>query len=216
MLTRTFAYYYYHILQYSPLLPLVYGMVRYRRMDYSLRLFLLYFAFSLALTFVMTILALQRINNLWVANTSPMIYAVIILWMFSLWQRSRWLTKVLRACIVAYALVWFTEVVVLDGWQEFTVVTLPLQGYIFLTVSCLTIYQLNKDVEQPLLDLPQFWISAGFILFYGGMILITLVSNRLLQISEETLRQALLIQPTLSLIAHLLFTGGLRCQTRLL
>lgn len=205
---------YYFILQYSPVIPLVYGAIHFRKLNRPVRILFAWLAFSLSLTIIMTILAKQGIHNLWVMNLSLPVYVFLLMWMFSSWETNPEAVLVLRALIILFALIWIWEIVLVSSLFEFTTYSRPVMDVIIVTVCCFAIYQDTIDTEIPLIDRPRFWISAGLMLYYGGTLLLNLFSKILLEKSNDALQKALLVQPALSLVSHLLYTMGLRSQCR--
>jgi len=207
-------YYYYFVLQYGPLIPLLVAVPNFKKLDRPLRIFAWYMMLSLLLTILMTVLALRKMNNLWVMNLSQPIYVVMILWVFQLWESETKLRTLMKGCIVLFVSVWLYEIILQNKVMQFSTYTIPLEGIIFIFVSCLTIYQANRDLDEPIVDKPRFWISAGMLLYFGGVIIIDLVSERLLEKSDETLRLVLLLQVTLNLCAQIFYLIAYRCRIR--
>jgi hypothetical protein len=205
---------YYFVFQYSPLLPLIYGFLHIHKLNLPLRLLLAWLSFSLSITIVMTILAKQGINNLWIMNLSLPIYTFFLLWIFSLWETKPRMVLLLRLSIVAFAIIWTFEMVFGDGLFKFTTYSRPIMDVMLVAVSCFALYEDNLNIEIPLIDRPRFWMGAGLILYYGGTLLVNLLSKHLLEISSSALQSALFLQPVLSFFAHILYTMGLRCQCR--
>ncbi|HTK83009.1 MAG TPA: hypothetical protein VL633_12000 [Bacteroidota bacterium] len=205
-------YYYYFILQYSPLIPLVLGAVRFRHLEHPRRLFLLYLLVSLLLTIAMTILALRHQNNLWLMNLGFLVYAGIILWTFSMWQKNHAVKRIFRGAIAFFCLVWGAEFLISQNLFSYTVITKPTLDILFIAAACITIFQANNETDVPVVDQPKFWIGSGILLYYGGILTINLLSKELLGQSQDTLRAVLYIQPALNLAAHLLYLNGYRLK----
>jgi hypothetical protein len=173
-----------------------------------MRSFFLYVSVSLFLTIIMTVLAVQGKNTLWLMNLGLPIYAGTILWTFSLWQDQPLWQLLFRISIIVFVIVWCIEISVVQRLYNYTVVAKPLLNLLFLTAACLTIFRANMNTEIPIIEQPRFWISSGIVLYYGGMMMINLFSNPLLNLSQETLRKILYIQPALNLAAHVLYLKG--------
>lgn len=210
----SFDFYYYYVLQASPLIPIAYYFFSCRQADPPLRFFLYYLYVSITLSVLMTIVAFMGMHNLWLMNIGSLLYAGLIMWGFSLWQESARTRKMMRLFIVVFAVIWSVEVIYFDRFFGFTTVARPIEGVAFVFSALLTIHQANKDTMLPIVDQPKFWISSGVILYFAGMIFLNLISNSLLKLSAETLKSALLIQPGLNLAAHLFYTWGFRCHCR--
>jgi hypothetical protein len=204
----------YFVLEYCPLIPLLYGLPKYALLGKPLKYFLLYLALSTLFTGVMTILAFKG-PNLWMLNLTMLIYVTIILWIFSLWQRPHSKLQILlRGLVLFFYIVWLIEIVGQGRISQFTAYTRPLEGILFIFAACLTIYQANRDLDLPILDKPQFWISSGMLLYYGGVIIVNLVSDHLLHVSMDRLKDVFLIPAVMNVIAHLFFTGAFMCSPR--
>lgn len=207
-------YYYYYILQFSSVIPLLYGIGSFRRLDRPTKVFLSYLGMSFLQTVVMTILALHTINNLWIMNLSLPVNMGFLMWTDSQWQKHPLMRRILLLIIPLYAIVWGVELTFFTSFFEFTKIARPLEGLIFTLASCVIMYQIARESERSVLELPQFWISSGIMLYFGGMLAVNLFSEALYRSSMDSLRLAYSIQPALSLTAHLFYLGAFRCQCR--
>ncbi len=210
----TAAWWYYYILQYCPLIPLLAGAPNFKKLDPPLRVLLYYTALSLLLTIAMTVIALHRLNNLWLMNFSEPVEFAMLLWMFQCWESDSRLRTLIRSLIIPYLLAWFYEVIAGGRWFGFTTYARPIEGIVLTFVACLTIYRVNRNLNEPITDKPSFWVSAGTLLYYGGVIIIDLVSESLLEKSDETLRQVLLLQVTLNFFSQILYLIAFRSKIK--
>ncbi len=206
------GYYIYYLLQYSPIIPFVFGIIHYRELSRPVRIFFAYITMTLGLTVVMAILFRFKMNNLWVMNLSFPIYAWLILRMYAMWEKQRRARIAIWICFLVFLAVWLIEMVFFNRLRSFTVVASPMRDIIFILIACYAIYEANKDMLAPITELPIFWISAGVILYHGGVLLLDLVSAVLLVKSVATLKLVLLIQALVSFPAFLLYIGAFRCH----
>jgi hypothetical protein len=205
---------YYFILQFSPVIPLIYGILHYRRLDGPLRIIVLWLFLSISFTIVMAFLVKQGINTLWLMNISLPLYVFFVLWVISLWETRSDVQLFLRMAIIFFAIVWTVEITVTDSLFRFTTFSRPLMNVLFVAASYRIIYEGNKEKKVLLTNQPKFWIAFGLMLYYGGMFLINLWSNRLLQISNDSLRYAFLAQPPLILLSNIFYAIGFQRQCR--
>src|SRR5690242_9195283 len=115
----TAAFYYYYILQYGPLVPLLGGVPHFKKLGPPLRLFLYYTSLSLLLTIVMTVMALRKMNNIWLMNYAQPVELGLLLWTFQSWEPEARLRILIRSLIVPFLLVWFYEVVLSGRFSQF-------------------------------------------------------------------------------------------------
>src|SRR5258708_22005286 len=147
------AYYYYDfILQYGPLILLLAGVPNVRKLDSPLRLCLYYTALSLLMTIVMTVMALRKMNNIGLMNHSQPVELGLLLWMFQEWESEARIRRLIRSLIVPFLLVWFYEVVLSGRFSQFTTYARPVEGIILTFAACLTIYRVNKNLDEPFTD----------------------------------------------------------------
>ena len=211
---RTIIFYYLYPLQLSPIIPLFFGVVNYRKLTTPVRIFFWQLVFSLETLIGMIIAGILHTNNIWLLNLSMPVNAVLLLWMFSLWQESAFKKNIVRGICILFLCIWLIEVALGERFFDHTIISRPLEGAIFALAACYTIFKVNRDLEAPIIDMPQFWICFGLLVYFGGMLIINLLSNTLLKSYTEILKQVYLIQPALSLISNLLFIGGFRCQSK--
>ncbi len=198
----------YFILEYCPIIPIVYGFSRYTRFAKPVKMFYWYLVVSLGITIFMTYLAFRG-PNVWMINFGMIVYVPLILWMFSLWQEVDSMGRILlRALILLFYIIWFSEIIGAGRFTQFTTYSRPFEGLLFAFAACLTINRANKALDLPIVEKPEFWISSGILLYYGGVIIINLVSDHLLHISLDRLRDAFLILAILNLFSHLLYVAA--------
>src|ERR1044071_4680475 len=113
-------YYYYFILQFCPLIPLLAGAPNFKKLDPPLRFFLYYTTLTLLLTIVMTVMALRKANNLWLMNYAAPVELGLLLWMFQYWESEARLRILIRSLIVPFLLIWSYEVILSGRFSQFT------------------------------------------------------------------------------------------------
>jgi len=204
----------YFILQYCPLIPILYGVFHFPKLLLPLKIFFFMQLVSLLFTIVMTVLAKQGINNLWLMNTTMPIYTVLVMWMFSFWETRQVIQNIFKITAILFCILWATELIVNGSFFQFTKYSRPLMNILFIGVSCLAVYEDNKNEEVLLVEQPRFWISSGLIIYYSGTLVVNLLANTLLRISEDVLRDALYLQSVLNLFTSILYVQGLRIQCR--
>lgn len=209
---RSLGFYYYYVLEYSPAIPLLFGLFRYNELAPSIKLFFWYLVCSLLFTILMTIVAFTSGNNLWLMNLALPVYTAMIMWMYSLWREPDSTRRWYLLSVIVVIIVWLVEMTFFNRLKSYTIVARPLQGFLFFAVACSTIYRMNRSLELPLTELPQFWISSGLLIYFGGIIIVSLLSHWMLTLSTETFKSVLLIQATVNFIAHLIFIGGFTCR----
>ena len=204
----------YYILQYSPLLPVSYGLLKMEKLSLPLRLLVVWQMFSLGFTIVMTFLSLAGKNNLWLMNIATPVYTVLVMSMFAAWMPAGRLRKGILFLGILIIFSWVIEIFLFGSLFRFSIVSRPFMNVAIVTVGCISVYDDNRNDESLLVDQPRFWISSGLIIYYSGTLVVNILSDMLLRISEEALRNALLIQSGLSLVSSLLYTNGLRISWR--
>ena len=204
----------YFILQYCPLIPFLYGAFHFKQLPLPLKIFFFMQLISLLFTIVMTVLAKQGINNLWLMNTTMPIYTVLVMWMFSFWETRPLLQKIFKITAILFCILWTTELVVNGSIFQFTKYSRPVMSILFIGIACLAVYEDNKNEEALLVEQPRFWISSGLIIYYSGTLVVNLLGNTLLSISEDVLRDALYLQSVLNLFSSVLYLQGFRIQCR--
>lgn len=204
----------YFILQYCPLIPLLYGVFHFKKLLLPLKIFFFMQIVSLLFTIVMTVLAKQGINNLWLMNTTMPIYTVLLMWMFSLWETRPVIQNIFKITAILFCILWVTELIVNGSFFQFTKYSRPVMNILFIGVACLAVYEDNKNEEVLLVEQPRFWISSGLIIYYSGTLVVNLLANTLLRISEDVLRDALYLQSVLNLFCSLVYVQGFRIQCR--
>jgi len=198
--------------QLSPIIPIIYGAARFQRLDARPKLFLIYLIITFELAIGVIATALSRVNGWWVINLSTPLASGLLLWVLSDWLTFR-IKLLLRLLVGLIVFIWLVEVTFLGRLYTPETVSGSLGDALLVLVAFYTIFKINREALAPILELPQFWVSAGTLIYYGGTIFVTILSSSaILDKYSSAFKSALLIQPTLLFVANILFIGVFRCQ----
>jgi hypothetical protein len=209
-------FYIYQSFSVFTLLPIIYGLKIYDKFNREMRIFYIFLCITFLQLAVATYLAFQGKNTLWIVNLYTPIEVGFILWLYSLWQKNRMIQLALRISIIIFVCIWLGEIIVLKNIRDFTILSGPLDNFLVIIASAISLYDANKDSEIIITDNPQFWISSGLLLFNSSMLVILILSHTLLKYKPDILQNAMFVQPISSMFAQILFFGGFRCYYRTL
>jgi hypothetical protein len=151
------------------------------------------------------------IENLWLINAGLPFITALILWSFSYLQTRNLPRDTMRIAAGLYILVWLIMSALVDDLQQFSRFTGPLQALVVLVAAGYTLVSRVKKTYTPLWA-PWFWISLGWILYFGSGVVLEPVSRVLLDAaSMDYLRAVYYVKAAINILAYALLTMGVLC-----
>ncbi len=207
-------FYYLWLPQLTPIVPIIYAGANYQSLDVPLRLFFINLIIAVEVSVGLIVASLMHMNTRWLFSVYPPVELALLMWMFSHWHNNRSLKAITLGSIPLVILIWLFEMTYGNQLFTPTMISGPLADTLLVLSALYIIFKVNRDLEAPAMELPQFWISSGILIFHGGMILISLASSFIFNTHPDAFKSALLIQPALVMISNLLFLGAFRCQKK--
>ncbi|NNG15634.1 MAG: hypothetical protein HKM89_04065 [Gemmatimonadales bacterium] len=170
---------------------------------------------ALGLMFVqdtfMLIVAGTGINNLWLTHAALPLTTGLIVWSFSFWQVSKLARDAVRIAVAIYVVVWLVVSLAVEDFQQFSRFTAPLQALLVLSVAGYTLVTSFRGTDTPL-RAPWFWVSLGWALYFGIVVVHDPISQLLLNAGQmEYLRTSYYVKAGFGVLSLLLLTGGVLC-----
>jgi hypothetical protein len=170
-----------------------------------MRILLVFFAVSLLIEVIVDLLALYKINNLWLFHISTLLEYTLLILVFSYWQKKDILKLSLRLSIPLFLLIWFAAKLFLESFNQFDNFTSSMAGVILVVVSSYTLYDLSKENSVSLSRDPRFWVGSAVLIYYTGNLMLFALSNII---------TIWAIHSILNIIANLIYSGGFLCLRR--
>lgn len=109
-----------------------------------------------------------HIRNAEVYNVSTVIEFIVYAWIFSSIILSINLNKLIKLFILLYPIIWFINIIFIQGFHVFHTYTMTLGSFCMILMS--NGYYLDiikKEKKKNLLEIPEFWFSTGLLFFYS-------------------------------------------------
>lgn len=159
------------ILSQSILLPIIIGLVRFRRLDGSYQPFFILLLIGF-LTEIIGFIVIQgyRISNFAIVNIYVLIEWTLIAWQFHVWGFLRQKKKLFYALLAFTTICWITENLI---FHHITDMVPYFRFLYFFLIVLLSINKINFMITHENRNLfrnPKFLICIGFIIYFIYMI----------------------------------------------
>ncbi|NMM47093.1 hypothetical protein [Marinigracilibium pacificum] len=162
----------YFIQYFLPFIPLLLGIIRFKKLDHGLRILVVYLIYCVIWEGIMRYMALVHGNNLFCWNTYPFLDIIILAYYLSTINELPHLKKLIRKVFIPVVTGSFTLWLFLN-YDKLTVTGLSSFKTFcsFLIVIMIIMYYYSLLIRQPypnLLANAHFLVSIGLILYYAG------------------------------------------------
>jgi len=153
----------------------------------------------------------RGVNNHWVLYLSTLLEGVAVILALTLWQVKESARLMLRVIMPLYLVGWLAIMLMIENTTTFSIVAGPFSSLILLTVSAGTLVSRAPASLAPMTREDWFWISIGFIVFYGVETGLSPLSLLLLGPRRDLVAAAYQIKAGTMIVAMLAVTKGLLC-----
>jgi hypothetical protein len=193
----------------------VVGVVRFRRLDATMRGLLALVGCGLLMETVAHILQWQHRPNIFLTPLDAALEFALIAWMYRRTLQPWPLTRYLPAIIGLFWLFTVVSYVLQSQLVQFSPVQRFIESLLVLLLVLLYFYKLGHDeVVFQLEREPMFWVSAGLLLYFAGNVLIFISSNYLLQFSQQLNQQVWAVHAVLYMLLCSCYTLALWLSPR--
>lgn len=157
------------LISQSILLPIIAGLIRFRRIDRSYRPFLLLLLIGFIVEIISFSLIRLKTSNDIALNIYKLIEWVLIAWQFHIWGLLRQKKKLFYALMIVTILFWATECIIF-GMYNFSPYFLFFYSFLIVLLSINKINFMITHEMRNLFSNPKFLICIGFIIYFIYMI----------------------------------------------
>ena len=194
----------------SQLIPFASGLYVLRSLSNEMKILLVYFGLALITESINSYSALHNIKNLWLFHFFTIVEYGLLAWVFSSWQRSVMLRRVLRMSIPLFSLMGLISAI--NKLGEFNASMRSVESLILVAASAYTLFELSQASLSSLFKEPRFWVGSAALVYFAGSLVMFALSNPVLRSGIEHARTVFAIYSILNAIASLIFAGGFICQ----
>ena len=185
-----------------------------KRLNPGMKILGAYFVLCLMAGLLEVWLASKRINNWWIFHYfTPVEYALLMSVFYSWNQRSP-VRKLILYSIPIYIASWLMGSFWLANPADTFSYAYPVSEVLLVLVSSYTLLRIERLEGSSVLDMPEFWVSSGTLIYFGGTIVWSSLNVPILHTSLEIMRLAWSTQSIANIVANLLFAGGYLCLLR--
>ena len=195
-------------------IPVIAGIVRFKRLNGAMKVFLLLCIITCAEVVGEYVLGQKHINNTFLSNYSFLIESVCIVIVYLLSVESKKVKQIICALALLFLCVWIIDKIYFEVPNQLNdEMALASRAFIIL-ISIVAIHSVVKQIIHPLIDEPIFWASSGLVIYSSGVFLIVGLSNQLVKMGITYFLAAWHINWAMAIISNLMYTKGFFCKAK--
>jgi hypothetical protein len=199
---------------FSPLIPIIVSLSRFRMLGTELRLLLSLLIIGL---FIDSSLKWFYINSQVTAfgmNLFVLVEFTLVMLIILRWQHNVRVKQFIQVVMFAYIVLWVTAKISFEPWTSPYYYTGSIANVLITLSSGAALMLFEFDNKQPLIRSPKFWVLLAFVLYYAGTLLPIMFQGVLFKRSLYSLQLVWSINWFLSVTANILFAKGVLCVSR--
>jgi hypothetical protein len=173
-----------------------------------------YFLVSLIISGIQVALAYKSVNNLWTAQFFCPIQFALLMYVFYAWNRQSGAGKIILYSIPVFVVGWCLSAFWISNPADTLTYADPISAVAFILIASYTVLTIDREESPSVTDLPEFWVSAATIIFFGGTLVFSSLQASLLRASILTMQLAWATQAVVNVLANLIYAGGFLCLRR--
>ncbi|MDP2885339.1 MAG: hypothetical protein Q8P51_10005 [Ignavibacteria bacterium] len=194
--------------------PVVVGLYRYRIIPGPMKILTLLCILSLVIAAIEFILGRLKIQNQFLANYYVPVELLLIALIYFLSTSTAKERKLIAGGVALFMLVWMIDKIFIEIPSQMNSNMAAVSRFFLVVLSILMISVISRDEAAKLSDKSIFWVAVGVIVYSTGTFIVAGVGSRLLKIDVSLFVIAWHINWLLLIVANLLYTKGLLCESR--
>ena len=198
-----------HICTSSLLLLVAIGFFRYRMLRSDMRVLFGYFVVSLVFTVTMLILAINRVNNLWMLHILNLVEFYTFVLVLSSWQTNSRVALVLRRdALIGFAVIWVASKLSLEKLQYFDNFSSGLASVTIIFFVCYTIFNVYYKSSHGTLHSYQLLVLCATLVYQLTKVVVYSSGNFILDLPPETIKMVWSLHWGVTSLAYFLYSGA--------
>ncbi len=190
----------------SASLPVIAGVVHFRRLRFDIKLLLILFAVVLITDSISLYCAARGIGMNWLHHIySPLEYAIFGV-VISTWQVRRFEKKAILFSIVAFALLCAWDIFGVGDWEHTNDFTASVSCGLFVGMTSYTLVGIERRHAGPIYRDYRFWMLIGLMVYSAGNIAFFAFFRHIVSYYLWAGHNAL------NIMANVCYTVGILCQ----
>jgi hypothetical protein len=158
------------------------------------------------------ILALLNIHNLWLSHVNTIIEFVLLVAIYFLWMKSRYVRSLMFICLIAFCVIWIISKFTFESFSQVDGWTTAISKIFQIVFSAFMLVEVIKEDEIIWMNDQRFWVAAGVIIYSAGSLFMFALFNEMLHVSPRRLLQIYSINWVLLIISNLFYARGFLCK----
>ena len=169
----------------SALLPFFTGLVFLKHLSKELKFIWFFFVYSVLHETTLALLAINKINNLWLGDIYTLLELSFWILFFSFLEVHKTKKTLFRITIPCWILLWITMTLLGEKLFEVNNITRAVEGLIILIIGFYTLFKLDNKEMSLFFISPKFWLISGTLVYFSGTIIIFSLANIILNNHQE-------------------------------
>jgi hypothetical protein len=195
-------------------IPVIAGIVRFKRLSTAMRVFLLFCIFALAEIVGEYVLGRKNINNTFLSNYSFLIETAFIVTVYLLSVESKKVKQIIVVSALLFLCIWIIDKIYFEIANRLNDEMAIASRVCIILITVVTIHSIAKQMNHPFTGEPIFWASSGIVIYSSGVILVVGLSNELLKMGTSYFLAAWHINWAMAIISNLMYTKGFFCTSK--
>ncbi len=196
---------------FSTFLPLIAGIITFKKLDKALRLFFLFWVITSVVETITWGLSFANLNNMWLINFYTLFEAIILLYFLIKITGSKFLVKLFIFFIILYSFYWIYANYILWSIFQYNSTDKFIKGILLILSSGLTLLDYTFQTENDLRKSPLFWILGGIFFYFSLTLIIFSTANWIFDNSVPTMNLSWIVHSYIVTLTNILFTIGFLC-----
>jgi len=197
--------------QVSVLIPLITGIVFYKKLSKSFKFFVFYFSIAVIAECAASLSGLYLGNNLFILHFFIPLEFAFFSCVFYLYFFSRRIKRLIFLVFILFVCLALIELIITGLWNHNSI-TRSFESVFLIWYSLIYFYQYFKsNNEIPVYIQPMFWFSSGVLIYFSIDFFSFMMINQLLKRNIEIAYLSKMIHVFINIIAYLFYTMSFRC-----
>lgn len=204
------------ISQASVLIPLITGLLFYRRLTKPFKIFVYYFLLAALVEIAASLAGVYLGNNLFLLHFFiPLEFAAFVYLYYQYFSAPTIRKGILYVSILFLGLVIVT--IILSGLNTHNSLARSFESIFLIILALSYFYQYFKsNSEVPVYTQPMFWLSSGILIYFSIDFFSFMLINQLIKRNIEMAYLSKMIHVFINIVAYVFYTISFRCFQKMI
>jgi hypothetical protein len=201
-------------LSLSVLVPALLGLTRYRNVETSYRIFIIFLWMGFLAEIANRILIGSIMNNAVSWNIYNCLEFIILMLLFREWKLWKSKEQYFYPFLILSILMWVIEVLIIGGIRQFSPYFAIFYCFVIVMAAITHLNKLITTEKKDILKSPQFIICIGLTIFFTYRIFVEVSLMPVFSISKDFFHHVFDIQVYVNLLVNLIYAIAILCLPR--